>query len=334
MSSPWPHRFHRAATQAPLRWPAWYQATDRIEALPGVQFSATTICLPMGQAQVDLPFSIEGRTPKGGGKWEGDEQWRFVSPHYFEALGIPLLRGRFFDWRDTAAADHVVIIDETLARKYWPNEDPLGRRINIGKGLGAEFEEPPREIVGIVGGVTETSLGEGKVPVMYVPQAQMNDGLTKLAASLVPLSWVIRTKADPLSAATSARREFESLDPQLAPSKILTLDQVIAESTARNNFNVLVLTVFALVALSLAAVGIYGLMSYAVEQRTQEIGIRMALGADRSKIMRLVLAQSIKLSAIGTGVGLLAALGLTFLLGRLFFGAKSTDPLAYAMVVV
>jgi putative ABC transport system permease protein len=310
------------------------QATDRIEALPGVQFSASTVSLPMGQAQIDFPFSIEGRTPKDGGKWEGDEQWRFVSPHYFEALGIPLLRGRFFDWRDTAAADHVVIIDETMARKYWPKDDPLGRRINIGKGLGPEFEEPPREIVGIVGGVTETSLGEGKVPVMYVPQAQITDGITKLGASLLPLSWVIRTKADPLSAATSARREFESLDPQLAPSKILTLDQVISESTARNNFNVLLLTVFAMVALSLAAVGIYGLMSYAVEQRTQEIGIRMALGADRSKIMRLVLGQSIKLSAIGAGVGLLAALGLTFLLGRLLFGVKSTDPLAYAMVVV
>jgi putative ABC transport system permease protein len=309
------------------------QATDRLEALPGVQFAASTVSLPTGP-NIDFPFSIDGRTPKDGGKWEGDEQWRFVSPHYFEALGIPLLRGRFFDWRDTAAGDHVVIIDEMLARKYWPKDDPLGRRITIGKGLGADFEEPPREIIGIVGSVTETSLGQGKVPVMYVPQAQLTDGISKLAASLLPLSWVIRTKADPLSTATSARHEFESLDPQLAPSKILTLDQVIVESTARSNFNALLLTVFALVALSLAAVGIYGLMAYAVEQRTQEIGIRMALGADRSNIMRLILGQSVKLSAIGTGVGLAAALGLTWLLGRLLFGVKSTDPLAYAMVIL
>jgi predicted permease len=310
------------------------QATDRIEALPGLQFAAATVVLPMGGADIDFPFSIEGRTPKDGGKWEGDEQWRFVSPHYFEALGIPLLRGRFFDWRDTAAGDRVVIIDEKLAKKYWPKDDPMGKRITIAKGLGADFEEPPREIVGIVGGVTQTSLGEGKVPIMYVPQAQMTDGITKLAAALVPLSWVIRAKADPLSSASPARHEFESLDAQLAPSKIRTLDQVIAESTARTNFNVLLLSVFAVVALSLAAVGIYGLVSYAVEQRTQEIGIRMALGADRSTIMRLVLGQSMKLSAIGTGLGLLAALGLTWFLGRLLFAVKPTDPLAYATVVV
>src|SRR5262249_57971957 len=104
------------------------QATDRIEALPGVQFSASTVSLPMGQAQIDFPFSIEGRTPKDGGKWEGDEQWRFVSPHYFEALGIPLLRGRFFDWGGTAAADPVVLIDENLARQDWSQKEPLGRR--------------------------------------------------------------------------------------------------------------------------------------------------------------------------------------------------------------
>jgi ABC-type antimicrobial peptide transport system permease subunit len=145
---------------------------------------------------------------------------------------------------------------------------------------------------------------------------------------------VIRAKADSLSTASPVRNEFESLDAQLAPSKIRTLDQVIAESTARTNFNVLLLSVFAVVALSLAAVGIYGLMSYAVEQRTQEIGIRMALGADRSRILRLVLGQSMKLSAIGTALGLLAALGLTWFLGRLLFAVKPTDPLAYATVVV
>src|SRR5207245_1990497 len=131
---------------------------------------------------------------------------------YFEALGIALMRGRYFDPRDTAASDRVVIINEALARKYWPQEDPMGKRMLIGKGLGADFEELPREIVGIVGSVTETGLGNGKVPVMYIPQAQATDGITRLGASLLPLSWVIRTKSDPLSAATSARHEFESLD--------------------------------------------------------------------------------------------------------------------------
>jgi predicted permease len=309
------------------------EASDRIEALPGVQYAACALSLPMGQQTVDLPFTIEGRVPKNAGKWEGDEQWRFVSAHYFEALHIPLLRGRFFDRRDSGNSDRVAIINEAFAKKFWPNADPMGQRITIGKGIGADFEEPPREIVGIVGSVTEVGLGNGKVPVMYVPQSQVTDGLTKLASALIPLSWVIGTKSDPLSAASAARHEFESLDAQLAPSKILTLDQVIAESTARDNFNVLLLSVFALVALSLAAVGIYGLMAYAVQQRTQEIGIRMALGADRQKIMRLILGQSMKLATIGTVIGLAAAFGLTRLLAQLLFGVKSTDPLTYGMVI-
>jgi ABC-type antimicrobial peptide transport system permease subunit len=169
---------------------------------------------------------------------------------------------------------------------------------------------------------------------MYVPQGQVTDGITKLGASLLPLTWAIRTKGDPLSAGTPARHEFESLDAQLAPSKILTMNQVIAQSTARDNFNVLLLTVFAGVALMLAAVGIYGLMSYAVQQRTQEFGIRMALGADRGNIMSMVLGHSMKLAAIGTLVGLAAAYGLTRLLAGLLFGVKSTDPLTYGMVAV
>jgi putative ABC transport system permease protein len=185
-----------------------------------------------------------------------------------------------------------------------------------------------------VGGVTETGLANGKVPAMYVPEAQITDGVTKLAGSLLPLSWVIRTQTDSLSTASSVRHEFESLDAQLAPSKILTMEKVIADSTTRENFNVLMLSVFALVALSLAAVGIYGLMSYAVEQRTQEIGIRMALGANQGKIMRMVLGQSMRLAAIGTVVGLALAFGLTRLLAGFLFGVKSSDPLTYSVVVI
>jgi len=309
------------------------QATERIEALPGVEYAACTIMLPM-EGGIDIPFSIVGRTPKDGSKWEGDEYWRYVSPHYFEAMGIPLLRGRYFDRRDTGSSSRTVIINEALAKKYWPKEDPLGHQMLIGKGLGPEFEEPAREIVGVVGSVTEAGLGNGKVPVMYVPQGQVTDGITKLGAGLLPLSWTIRTKGDPLSAGTPAQHEFESLDAQLAPSKVLTMTQVIAQSTARGNFNVLLLTVFAAVALSLAAVGIYGLMSYAVQQRTQEFGIRMALGADRGKIMRMVLGQSMILAGIGTVIGLVAAVGLTRLLAGLLFGVKSTDPLTYGMVAV
>src|SRR5262249_41055698 len=160
------------------------------------------------------------------------------------------------------------------------------------------------------------------------------DGVSKLASSLLPLSWVIRTKGDPLSVVPAVTREFQALDAQLAPTKILPMPAVIIESTTRENFNVLLLGVFALVALCLAAVGIYGLMSYAVQQRTQEIGIRMALGANRGKILQLILRQSMLLTTIGTVIGVAAAFGLTRLLGRLIFGLKSTDPLSYIVVVV
>lgn len=310
------------------------QATDRIQALPGVQVAACAVSVPMDQVGIDMPFSIAGRTPKGGDKWEGDEYWRFVSPGYFEALRIPLLRGRYFQRTDTGKSDHVVIINEAFARKYWPNQDPIGQQIVIAHGLGPEFEEGPRQVIGVVGSVTETGLAKGMVAVMYVPQSQVTDGITRLGASLLPLSWVIRTSADPLSVAAAATHEFDSLDPQLAPSHVLTMNQVIAESNTRQNFNTLLLTVFACIALLLAAVGIYGLMAYSVEQRTQEIGIRMALGANQGKIMRLIMGQGLRLAIIGTAAGLAAAYGLTRLLANFLFGVKAGDPLAFSVVAV
>lgn len=310
------------------------QATDRLQALPGVQVAACAVSVPVDQVGIDLPFSIAGRTPKGGDKWEGDEYWRFVSSGYFEALRIPLLRGRYFTRTDTAKSDHVVIVNEAFARKYWPNQDPIGQQILIGHGLGPEFEEPQRQVIGVVGSVTEAGLAKGMVPVMYVPQSQITDGISRLGASLLPLSWVIRTSGDPLSVAAAATHEFDNLDPQLAPSHVVTMQQVIAESNTRQNFDTLLLTVFACIALLLAAVGIYGLMAYSVEQRTQEIGIRMALGANQSKIMRLIMGQGLRLALIGTVAGLAAAYGLTRLLANFLFGVKAGDPLAFSLVAV
>jgi putative ABC transport system permease protein len=307
-------------------------ATERIQALPGVSVAGCAITVPMDQVGVDLPFNIEGHTPKNGEKWEGDEYWRFVSPGYFEALRIPLLRGRYFTRTDTGNAAHIVVVNEAFARKYWLDKDPIGQRIEIGKGLGAVFDEPAREVVGIVGSVTEGGLARGMVPVMYVPQGQITDGLTQLGASLLPLSWVVRTSGDPLSLASAIGHEFESLDPQLSPSHVVNMDQLIAEGNARQNFNTLLLTVFASIALLLAAVGIYGLMAYAVEQRMQEIGIRMAMGADAGKIMRLVLGQGVRLAIVGTVLGLAGAYGLTRLLANFLFGVKPRDPLAFSIV--
>ena len=307
------------------------QASERIEALPGVAFAASTLVLP-GQMGIDLPFSIEGRAPKMNGKWEGDEQWRFISPHYFEALRIPLLQGRTIDRRDTGQSPRVVVVNEAFAKKYFPGEDAIGHQMLIAHGIGGEFEETPREIVGVVGSATEQGLSRGLAAAMYVPESQVTDGVTRLANGLLPMSWVIRTNGDPFSMAPVIRREFDGIDAQLAPSKVLTMERVLANSTQRENFNALLLSVFAGVALLLAAIGIYGLMSYAVRQRTQEIGIRMALGAGRGQMLRLIMGQGMRLALVGIAIGLVAAYGLTRFLAGLLFNVKATDPWTFALV--
>jgi putative ABC transport system permease protein len=307
------------------------QVVDHIEALPGVRAASATPMLPV-EGSLDLPFTIEGIPPPKGNLYNGDHQWRFISSHYFSSLRVPLLRGRVFDRRDTGNSARVLIINQAFAKKYWPTGDPIGQRVTIGKGLGPEFEDPVRQIVGIVGNVRETGLKNSDEAVMYIPQSQAPDGLTKLANSVIPLSWIVQTAADPSSMSAAIQHEIQSVDNQLAASKIRTMDQVISESTARQNFNMLLLTIFAGLALLLAAIGIYGLMSYTVEQRTQELGIRMALGANRGDMLKLVVRQGMLLTGVGVVVGLAASFGLNRLLANLLFGVKTTDPTTYAAV--
>jgi putative ABC transport system permease protein len=307
------------------------QMTVRLEALPGVQAAASTIMLPI-EGGVDLPFTIEGKPPAKGDLYNGDEQWRSVSAHYFSTFQIRLLRGRAFNDHDTPDAARIVIINEAMAKKYWPKQDPIGRRITIGKGLGPEFDEPPREIVGIVANVREQGLRDANQGVMYVPQGQVTNGLTRLINGVLPLSWAVRASMDPQALTTAIQKEFLSVDGQMPVSKIRTMEQVIGESTARQNFIMVLLSIFAGLALLLASIGIYGLMSYAVEQRTQEMGIRMALGASHHAMLRLVLVQGLRLSAIGVALGLAAAYGLTRVLSSFLFGVKANDPLAFGAV--
>ena len=308
------------------------QAVQRIEALPGVQAATATIMLPV-EGGVDLPFLIIGRPPASGDQFNGDEQWRYISPHYFSAFRVPLRGGRVFDDRDTGKAARVVVINQAMAQKYWPKGDAIGQRIAIGgKQLGPDFEEPAREIIGVVGNVRETGLSKNDQPVMYVPEAQVTDGLTRLANNVIPMSWAVRTQMDPSTLNSAIRQQFLAVDGQLTASKIRTMDQVLSESTARQNFNTLLLSIFAGLALLLAAIGIYGLMSYSVEQRLQEMGIRLALGARAGDVVRLVIGQGMKLAGIGLVLGLGAAFGLTRLLASLLFGVKATDPFTYAAV--
>jgi predicted permease len=307
------------------------RATERLEAVPGVQSAASAVMLPMSAMNVDLPFNIEGRPPAKG-IYNGDEQWRSVSPHYFRTLQIPLRRGRVFTERDTGSSPLVAVVNDAMAKKYWPKEDALGKVIVIGKEIGPQFEEGPREIVGIVANVPETGLADHGEGVMYVPQAQAPNGITELANGIVPLAWVIRTAGDPLALRAAVEREMRAVDPMVPVGRLRTVDQIVSESLARENFNTLLLTLFAGIALLLAAIGLYGLISYAVEQRTQEIGIRVALGAARGDVLRLIVLQGAKLAAIGVAAGLAAAWGATRLLAGLLYGVKAADPPTFAAV--
>jgi predicted permease len=309
------------------------RALRRIETIPGVEAAATSIVLPT-DSEIDLPINIAGKPPKSGNMYNGDEQWRSVTPHYLAVFKIPLLRGRFVQETDTAVAAKIVVINQAMAKKYWPKENPIGQVITIGKGLGPQFDDPPRQIVGIVGDVRETGLSDTNVGVMYLPQTQQPEGITQLANSVLPLSWSVRSRLDRNSLSALVLREIQAIDGQMPIARVRSMEQILSESTSRQNFNMLLLSIFAGIALLLAAIGVYGLMSYAVEQQTQEFGIRMALGADSPALLRLILKQGMTPALLGVGAGLAIAFGATRLLGSLLYGVKPTDPASFAVVAI
>ena len=306
--------------------------TERLERLAGVRAAASIINLPT-EPGPDLPFWIEGR-PNSGGDPTGDEQWRYASPHAFQATGVRLLHGREFADTDTAKSPAVAIVNEAFTRKYWPIQDPLGQRITIGKGMGPEFEDPTREIVGVVGNVREFGLSNPPPPMMYIPQAQVLDALTALGSKVLPVAWVVRTSVDPMTLATIVRREVVSADPQQAVFDFRSMDQVFEKSMADRGFILLLLSVFAGTALLLAAIGIYGVVAYSVERRAHEIGIRIALGAGQGDVLRLVVRHGMTLAGIGVAIGLVAALALTRVLTALLYGVQATDPVTFAGVAI
>jgi putative ABC transport system permease protein len=306
--------------------------TERLNALPGVEASAMALTLPT-EGGVDLPFAIEGRALSGTDQYHGSENWRSISPQYFRALSIPVVRGRAFEDRDAAGAAPVVIVNSAFVKKYFPGADPIGQRIVFAKGLGPEFEDPTREIVGVVGDVHENGLDSDAPPMVYVPGAQVSDALTRLANGVIPPRWIIKTSA-PLSSLTSVvQKEFLAVDAQLPVARVRSMEDLIAQSIARQNFNMLLLTIFGAIALLLAAVGVYGIMSYSVEQATHDISVRLALGADRRDIFSLVVGQGMKLTAAGLLGGTAAAFAASRLLAKMLYGVKPNDPATYAAVV-
>jgi putative ABC transport system permease protein len=304
----------------------------RVESLPGVVAFASTCCLPL-EGGFGLPFIIEGR-PLTDGPFHGGAGYRPLSPRYFDVFKIPLLRGRVFTDHDDGGAQPVVLINEGMAKKYWQNADPVGQRITIGKGVGPEFTEPAREIVGIVGDVRNGGLDNDPEPIMYIPVAQMPNGVTALNNRIIPITWIVRTRVEPFSLSAEIQEELRTASGGLPVSHIRSMDQVRSESTQRTDFNMTLLVVFAGVALLLAAIGIYGLMAYSVQLRTQEIGIRMALGAGPQDVRRMVVRQGMRLALIGVFLGIAAALALTRLMASLLYGVKPWDPAAILSVAV
>ncbi len=319
-------RFEKTAGVAQLI----QNARERLSALPGVLAAGTTCSLPL-EGGYNLPFTVVGRPATDTERSKG-AHWMSISPGYYDVFSIPVIRGRAFNDRDEAAAPHVVIINQAMARRFWPKGDPLSDRIVIGHGVGPEFEEPPRQIVGIVGDVRDEGLNQNPEPMMYIPAAQVTDGITTLNLRIAPIAWIIRTRGTPEAMSAAIQNELRQASGGLPVARVRSMEQVVVESTSRADFNMLLLTIFGCAALLLAAVGIYGLMAYAVQQRTQEIGIRMALGAEARAVRNMVALQGMRLMLVGVLAGIAGAFAVTRLLASFLFGVGKWDPVVFVTV--
>ena len=248
---------------------------------------------------------------------------RVVGPDYFGTMSIPLRAGRFFNAQELAQEKHVTIINQAFADKYLHGVNPLGQKAVIYMKSYAEAVNQPSEVIGVVGDVHQIGLDTAPEPTVYWPHAEL---------VMSAMTILVRTSNDPLALLSTIRNQLQQLDPELPMAAVVTMDQLLADSLSRPRFTMFLLGIFAVVALVLAAVGIYGLIAYSVTQRTQELGIRIALGAQRRDVLRLVLAQGTRLTLLGVAIGVLAALALSRLLGTLLFGVSATDPLTFAGV--
>ncbi len=304
--------------------------TERLAALPGVEVAGASCCVPL-QGGLGLPFVISGRPSEG--PFHGGGSYTPISPTYFSAFKIPVMRGRAFTEQDAQGTPGVVIINQAMAKQYWPDGDPLADRITVGgKALGPQFDEPPRQIIGIVGDVRDGALNREPRPVMYVPWAQMTDLHTSNLTGITPLAWIVRTRAEPATLTAAVQTELRQASGGVPAARPRTMREVVARSTARQDFNMLLLTVFAGAALALAAIGIYGLMAYSVEQRTQEIGIRVALGADGAAVRNMIVRQGMTVALVGVAIGLASAFGLARAVASFLYGVTARDPMVFVAV--
>jgi predicted permease len=302
-------------------------ALGRLTALPGVESAGLTGLLPLDLNLSSLPVIVIGRPLSGPS--HGNSSYGRVSAGYFNTLKIPLIRGRFFTDADRLGSPPVAIINQAMDRQFWPDGDPLNSQILVGKGLGPRLEEPVRQIVGIVGDVHDDALSRNTSPVVFVPLAQLPD--TRTADTSV--ASVIRVHAESPSLNSAIQNELRKATGLPVPP-LRSMEEIVAKSTARENLNMLLMNIFGGSALLLAGIGIYALMAYSVQQRTQEIGIRTALGAQPNTVRNMVLVQGMRLALIGVAIGIAAALGLTRLLASFLFGVQPRDPIVFAAVPI
>ena len=293
----------------------------KVEELPGVESAGMITFLPLSFHGMNFNFSVDGQPAPSDTKLPF-ALFRVVSPDYFRAMGIPLQRGRFFDARDSAESQPAVLVNRRLAEQYWPGEDAIGKRLKVGP-----LDSPSAwlTVVGVVGDTRQTGLNEHKLE-FYVPYAQ------ERRSFMAPRDLVVRTKSDPASIASAVRRAVWSVDKDQPVSNVRTLDQVFAAAISQERFQALLLGLFAMLALLLACVGLYGVISYAVVQRTHEIGVRMALGAQPLDVLRLVIRQGLSLTLAGLVIGIVAGTFVTRVLTDMLFGVTPRDPLTFVGV--
>ena len=296
---------------------------DRLNRLPGVDIAAAGFWRPIDVEDGTGGFHILGRPVEKGCC---GSKWMSITPGYLSLLKIPVLRGRDFTENDKAGAPHVALINEAFVKEFFPHDDPLGQHIDHGQEGGQRGIET---IVGIVADFHDGGLATPASPMMILPIPQVSDDYNAAYANIQPLFWLVRTRDDPHQSIPAIAEQLRLASGGFPVAHIRTMDEVMGHSTARQSFQMLLLTIFGAVALLLAAIGIYGLMAYSVAQRTQEMGIRMALGADRATIRKMVVWHGMKLALVGVVAGIAASFGLTRLLSTFLFGVRPWDPAVF-----
>ncbi len=302
------------------RSPFYAEVLRRVQALPGVQSAAVAGNLPLTYDGDSMPIGIEGRTDPPPDQ-RPDVILRVVGPGYFSTMGIPLVRGRDFSEQDKADSARVVIVSEKTARHFWPGENPIGKRLKPGS---TNRNIPWIEIIGVVKDVRQNDFVSEPKMQMYMPYQQLN--------SFAPNALVVRTNVEPLSLAGAVRNAIWAVDKDQPVSNLRSMDEIVSEAVARQRFSMLLLGIFAALAMVLAAVGIYGVMSYSIAQRTREIGLRIALGAQKSDVLKMILRQGLRFVAAGLAIGLAASFVLTRVMASLLFGISATDPATFVSI--